>query len=141
MQSLESKTRNTQYNIKRVFTCLQYRRPSVRESSSDASRLCALLNQVYSSQLLTQVVKSTFKICKLRSGQMTLYHKLMLSTTYFIYKNQRRTTTLICGPNLPYKERLKMLKWPSHKLQRRNFCLAQYYEILFRLSDKGKFEY
>ena len=56
-------------------------------------------------------------------------------------KIQRRATRLICGPDQPYMERLKKLKWQSLELRRKYLCLVQLYKIMFDLCDIDKFKY
>ena len=56
-------------------------------------------------------------------------------------KIQRRATRLICGPDQPYMERLKKLKWQSLELRRKYICLVQLYKIMFDLCDIDKFKY
>jgi hypothetical protein len=56
-------------------------------------------------------------------------------------KIQRQATRLICGPDQPYMERLKKLKWQSLELRRKYLCLVQLYKIMFDLCDIDKFKY
>jgi hypothetical protein len=56
-------------------------------------------------------------------------------------KIQRWATRLICGPDQPYMEILKKLKWQSLELRRKYLCLVQLYKIMFDLCDIDKFKY
>ena len=54
---------------------------------------------------------------------------------------QRRATRLKCGFNQSYSERLKVLNWPTLKLQRKYLCLVQLYKIMFGYCDIDECKY